>query len=62
LKETTDKLIINSPYDKPKRHLRYDREIRKFELVEGRRPAGYIIASEASASFDDPGIFVHWTL
>ena len=55
---TTDKLIINSPYEKPAQHLRYVREIRKFELVEGRRPAGYIIASEASASFDDPGIFI----
>ncbi len=56
--ETTKELIINSPYEKPKKHLKYVREIRKFELVEGRRPAGYIIASEASASFDDPGIFI----
>jgi type III restriction enzyme len=54
----TDRLVINSPYERPKQHLRYIREIRKFELVDGRRPAGYIVASEASASFDDPGIFV----
>jgi len=55
---TTDRLIINSPYEKPKQHLKYIREVRKFELVEGRRPAGYIVASEASHSFDDPGIFI----
>ncbi|MCJ7634313.1 DEAD/DEAH box helicase family protein, partial [Candidatus Bathyarchaeota archaeon] len=55
---TTDHLIINNPYEKPKQHLKYIREIRRFELVEGRRPAGYIVASEASATFDDPGIFI----
>jgi type III restriction enzyme len=58
LTDLTGKLIINSPYEKPKKHLRYDREIRKFELIEGRRPAGYIVASDASGSFDDPGIFI----
>lgn len=51
-------LIINSPYEKPNKHLRYDRNERKFELVEGRRPAGYTIASENSDKFDDPGFFV----
>lgn len=55
---TTDHLIINSPYEKPKQHLKYIREIRRFELVDGRRPAGYVVASEASESFDDPGIFI----
>jgi len=55
---TTDHLIINNPYEKPKQHLKYIREIRRFELVEGRRPAGYVVASEASATFDDPGIFI----
>ncbi len=55
---TTDHLIINNPYEKPKQYLKYVREIRRFELVEGRRPAGYIVASEASESFDDPGIFI----
>jgi type III restriction enzyme len=29
-----------------------------FELVEGRRPAGYVIATSDSRSFDDPGVFV----
>lgn len=51
-------LIINSPYEKPNKHLKYNRAERKFELVEGRRPAGYTIASEHSEKFDDPGFFV----
>ena len=50
-------LIINNPYEKPNKHLKYNREERKFELVEGRRPAGYTIASEESQKFDDPGEF-----
>ena len=37
---TVDRLIINSPYEEPTRHWRYDRESRTFELVAGRRPAG----------------------
>jgi type III restriction enzyme len=56
---TIDRLIINSPYEGPKRYWRYNRENRNFTLVEGeRRPAGYVVASESSKSFDDPGIFV----
>ncbi len=53
-----DKLIINSPYHEPTHYWSYNRETRSFELKEGRRSAGYIIASESSRSFDDPGIFV----
>jgi type III restriction enzyme len=55
---TIDRLIINSPYEEPKYHWRYDRETRTFELAEGRRPAGYVVASGDSRAFDDPGIFV----
>lgn len=51
-------LIINSPYREPSKHLKYNREERKFELIDGRRPAGYTIASEHSEKFDDPGFFV----
>lgn len=51
-------LIINNPYVKPEKHLEYHREDRRFTLVDGRRPAGYIIATEHSEKFDDPGIFV----
>lgn len=57
--KTIDRLIINSPYEEPQRYWRYNREKRTFTLVEGeRRPAGYVIASEGSKAFDDPGIFV----
>jgi len=60
--KTTDHLIINSPYERPLMYLKYMREIRKFELVEGRRPAGYVVASEHSDSFDDPGYFIELPL
>ena len=54
-----DRLIINSPYAEPQRYWRYNRENRTFTLVEGeRRSAGYVVASESSRSFDDPGVFV----
>lgn len=56
--DTTDHLIICSPYEKPTHHLSYNREIRKFELVQGRRRAGYIVATEDSRAFDDPGHFI----
>jgi type III restriction enzyme len=55
---TIDRLIINSPFEEPQRHWRYDRETRTFDLVDGRRPAGYVVASGESRAFDDPGIFV----
>ena len=55
---TIDRLIINSPYGEPSKYWGYDRERRTFSLVEGRRLAGYVIASEGSRSFDDPGHFV----
>lgn len=56
--KTSDHLIICSPYEMPKYHLSYNREIRKFEVVEGRRRAGYIVATEDSKAFDDPGQFI----
>jgi type III restriction enzyme len=60
---TIDKLIINSPYEEPNCYWHYDRETRLFQLLEGkRRPAGYVRASEASKSFDDPGVFVELPL
>ncbi len=55
---TIDELIINSPYEEPAEHWRYHRESRKFSREKGRRPAGYVRASESSKAFDDPGIFV----
>ena len=57
--QSIDRLIVNSPYEEPQRYWRYNRESRTFTLVEGeRRPAGYVIASEGSKAFDDPGVFV----
>ena len=53
-----DKLIINSPYKEPEKYWGYKRETREFILRDGRRPAGYVIASESSKAFDDPGTFV----
>ena len=55
---TIDRLIINSPYAEPSRYWRYERETRRFDLAEGRRPAGNVVASSSTQSFDDPGIFV----
>ena len=58
-RSTIDRLIINSPYEEPQRYWQYNREKRTFALVEGdRRKAGYVIASESSRAFDDPGVFV----
>jgi type III restriction enzyme len=59
---TIDQLIIASPYEEPKEHWKYDRETRRFTREPGRRPAGYVRASEASKSFDDPGEFVELPL
>ena len=54
---TIDRLIVNSPYEEPTQHWRYDRQTRMFDLADGRRSAGYIVASKDSQAFDDPGIF-----
>ncbi|GMU93808.1 MAG: hypothetical protein AMXMBFR4_28660 [Candidatus Hydrogenedentota bacterium] len=51
---TIDRLIVNPTYEEPARHCRYDRETRTFDLVDGRRPAGYMVASGESKAFDDP--------
>lgn len=56
--QSIDKLIINSPYAVPLKHWHYDRENRSFDLEEGRREAGYVIATPQSQAFDDPGIFI----
>ena len=53
-----DKLIINNPYDEPPRYWEYNRETLSFSINDGRRPAGYIIATPNSQSYNDPGIFI----
>ncbi len=60
--KTIDQLIINSPYSEPAEHWKYDRESRLFSRVAGRRPAGYVRASDSSKAFDDPGVFVELPL
>ncbi len=50
-------LIVCSPYEVPTQHWKYDRTRRKFELIPGRRSAGFLIASQDSKTFDDPGEF-----
>ncbi|MDI6692779.1 MAG: DEAD/DEAH box helicase family protein [Anaerosomatales bacterium] len=57
-KTTIDRLIINSPYEEPRHYWRYDPASKLFDLVDGRRPAGYIVATPGSKAFDDPGLFV----
>ena len=57
-KAAIDRLIVNSPYEEPARYWKYDRRARLFDLAEGRRPAGYVVASKDSQAFDDPGRFV----
>ncbi len=58
MSKNIDKLIINSPHQEPRKHWCYDRENRNFHIKEGRRPAGYVMATPDSKAFDDPGIFV----
>ncbi len=60
--KTIDQLIINSPYSEPAEHWKYDRESRLFSRLPGRRPAGFVRASESSKAFDDPGVFVELPL
>src|SRR6266852_9702432 len=60
--ESIYQLIICSPYEKPNEHWKYNRETRRFSREPDRRPAGYIRASDASKSFDDPGEFVELPL
>ncbi|WP_423905972.1 BPTD_3080 family restriction endonuclease [Candidatus Spongiihabitans sp.] len=56
------KLIINNPYDEPQRYWLYNRENRDFHIKEGRRPAGYVMATPNFRGFDDPGIAVEIAL
>jgi type III restriction enzyme len=53
-----DKLIINSPFEEPKHYWSFERETRTFAKKDGRRPAGYVVATQAAKAFDDPGLFI----
>lgn len=51
-------LIINNPYRVPDRYWKYDRQRQSFDIAEGRRPAGYVMATPGYSGHDDPGVFV----
>ena len=53
-----DRLIVNSPYEEPKRHWQYQPETRDFTLACGRRLAGYVVLPPDFHSVDSPGTFV----
>ena len=57
LSTTINQLIVNSPYEEPTKHWHYDRQTRLFKLDDGRRSAGFVVASADSKAFDDPGVF-----
>lgn len=59
MSKVIDKLVINRPYEEPKKYWAYVRESQEFELREGRRKSGYWRASSKTATnYDDPGEFV----
>jgi type III restriction enzyme len=60
--EGIDHLIINSPFEEPGEHWAYVHEAKKFQRVEGRRPAGYVVATPGLDSFQDPGTFIELPL
>lgn len=51
-------LIICNPYKEPDAHWKYKRERREFVLVPSRRSAGFLVATQNSSVFDDPGEFI----
>jgi len=60
--KTIDQLIINSPYEEPREYWKRDPSTKLFSRIPGRRPAGYIRASDNSKALDDPGIFIELPL
>ncbi|MDR1459981.1 MAG: hypothetical protein LBI60_07180, partial [Bacteroidales bacterium] len=55
--KTIDQLIINSPYEEPKEHWKYNLNTQTFTREPGRRSAGYIQATPGANQYNDPGIF-----
>lgn len=51
-------LIICNPYKEPNAHWRYKRSRREFVLVPSRRSAGFLVSTQNSKVFDDPGEFI----
>jgi type III restriction enzyme len=57
-----DELVINSPYEEPSEYWRYDRDRFEFKREQSRRPSGYMVASKAATTEQDPGDFVEMPL
>jgi len=55
-------LILNTPFAEPSRYWSYDRKHMVFTQIEGRRPAGYIVATPDAQGFNDPGQFIELEL
>lgn len=55
-------LILNTPFAEPSRSWSYDRKHMVFTQIEGRRPAGYIVATPDAQGFNDPGQFIELQL
>lgn len=55
-------LIINSAYREPEHHWKYDIKTQTFHQEPGRRPAGYIVASQERNAYNDQGRFVELPL
>ena len=56
-KEKIDQLIINSPLEEPKKYWEFERTKGKHFIKEGRRLAGYVIASQ-SKKYQEVGDFI----
>lgn len=52
-----DQLIINSAFEEPKYHWKYDMQTQLFNREVGRRPAGYFVAAQGRNQYNDAGIF-----
>ena len=53
-----DQLIINSAYEEPASHWKYELNAQSFRRELGRRPAGYFVAGQGSNQYNDTGRFV----
>jgi len=60
-KDKIDKLIINSPFKEPEQHWEFEKTRGKHFIKEGRRPAGYVIASQ-SKKYQEAGDFIELPL
>lgn len=57
--QTITQLIINSPFEEPKKHWSYNRDTSEFVLLDGRRDAGYYRAGQRTAqNSEEMGEFV----